>query len=272
MFILIKLHFNFRHSKFISKIRKNNVKKTHLIPILLLLSCLTLFSQESALEITEEGGEVKVTVDGTLRHQNGNSYDALPVGTILMFDAANWIDNNTLPGWYACTVVNSVNNTIPGGGVPNLENQFIMGSSSTGTTGGVSEYSLTSAQLPSHSHGAASSTQSQNHTHSVSGGSHIHQVAVPNIYDGFQLVIGYQNPGALQGLGMACSTNNYSIEYVTTDRSGDELVQGGAHTHTVGDNSSGHTHTITIDPTGSGAVIDNRPSYYTVIYIRKCEQ
>ncbi|GBR77286.1 hypothetical protein NO2_1690, partial [Candidatus Termititenax persephonae] len=58
---------------------------------------------------------------------------------------------------------------------------------------------------------------------------------------------------------------------------------GGAsadHTHSValsgntGANSVNHTHSVTLSGntgnTGSGTAFDNRPSYYSLIYIRRC--
>ncbi|MDR1453127.1 MAG: hypothetical protein LBJ25_04060, partial [Candidatus Margulisbacteria bacterium] len=57
------------------------------------------------------------------------------------------------------------------------------------------------------------------------------------------------------------------------------IENGGVHSHTLSgsatDNGS-HTHTITggaisgtVSSSGSGTAFDNRPSYYTLIYIVK---
>jgi hypothetical protein len=39
---------------------------------------------------------------------NWGQSDMSPIGEIKMFSGINWIDNVTLPGWYACTTANSV--------------------------------------------------------------------------------------------------------------------------------------------------------------------
>ncbi|GBR74849.1 hypothetical protein NO1_1954, partial [Candidatus Termititenax aidoneus] len=81
---------------------------------------------------------------------NGLSFQSvLPLGTILMFDAAGWQDNKTLVGWYACTAANHGINT----DIPNLESSFLVGAGTAiarGTSGGSN--ALTSALLPKHTH------------------------------------------------------------------------------------------------------------------------
>jgi hypothetical protein len=112
-----------------------------------------IFGQENALEINETG---VVQVNQTLSHFNGNSYDPLPKGTILMFSGENWVDNQTIPGWYACIAPEGQpTKTIQGvGTIPNLVDRFVMGSQpeEIEQTGGANSVQLTEENLPSHSH------------------------------------------------------------------------------------------------------------------------
>ncbi|MDR1323544.1 MAG: hypothetical protein LBK68_03805 [Candidatus Margulisbacteria bacterium] len=82
----------------------------------------------------------------------------LPVGTILMFNAAGWQDNVTMAGWYKCVEANK------SWGVPNLESRFIMGSTTFGQTGGSDSVTLTKENLPKHAH----TITDPKHKHSVS--------------------------------------------------------------------------------------------------------
>ena len=111
---------------------------------------------------------------------------------------------NSIPsGWNLCDGTN---------GTPDLRDRFIVGVGSTytvGATGGSSTVTLTSAQLPSHTH-TGSTNNAGNHTHTVSAPS-------MNKY--------YSNAG-----GYAIQA--YGSQTYTTDT-------GGAHEHTLTINSTG---------------------------------
>jgi hypothetical protein len=83
---------------------------------------------------------------GTLETTVAGLQKLLPVGTILMFNAAGWQDNVTMVGWYKCVEANK------SWGVPNLESRFIMGSTTFGQTGGKNSVTLTKENLPAHTH------------------------------------------------------------------------------------------------------------------------
>ncbi|CAL6061018.1 Conserved_hypothetical protein [Hexamita inflata] len=85
----------------------------------------------------------------------------LPIGTILMFDAAGWVDNSTITGWYACTAANHNSNI----NIPNLESQFIRGISpnarqSSVLSSGTGQVQINLSNLPPHTH-------NMNHNHNV---------------------------------------------------------------------------------------------------------
>ncbi len=79
----------------------------------------------------------------------------LPIGTILMFNGAGWVDNSTVPGWYKCDGNN---------GTVNLVNKFVRGGTASGSTGG-SDNSVNIA----HGHGVTD--PAHKHLNTVGGGS-----------------------------------------------------------------------------------------------------
>ena len=212
--------------------------------------------------------QVKATVDATF-----------PLGTIWMYDGANWRDNVTLPGWYACVPENE-----DGGaaglayGIASMVDRFVMGKSAAGAgaTGGANSYRLTAAQLPAHTHtinhdhpSFHSGNQRQNHRHYVAlstGFSGVHSHDVGFTTAGATLI------GTLRGSGHTVSGSD-SFHRPTSS--------GGNHIHTAsgwtGWISSGHNHDIDIPAftgnsgsTGLGTAVDNRPAFYSLIFIRKC--
>ena len=202
-----------------------------------------------------------------------------PVGTIWMYDGANWRDNVTLPGWYACVPENE-----DGGaaglnyGLTSMVDRFVMGRSAVGAgeTGGANSYRLTAAQLPAHTHtinhdhpSSLSGNQRQNHRHhlainSNTTGSHVHSL------------YGRYTSGVYP--------TGRAIHNMTTgmrDHFGDVVGANGNHTHHTsgwtGWISASHNHDVDIPAftgnsgaTGLGAAVDNRPAFYSMIFIRKC--
>lgn len=204
---------------------------------------------------------------------------AFPVGTIWMYDGSDWQDNVTLPGWYACIPKNE-----DGGaaglayGITSMVDRFVMGKSVTGSgaTGGSNSYRLTAAQLPAHTHtinhdhpSFVSGNQRQTHRHHLAldantAGSHPHSI------------YGRENKGS-HPLGQAI----HSITTGMRSHRSDIIPSAGNHSHHTsgwtGWISAGHNHDIDIPAftgnsgsTGLGAAVDNRPAFYSMIFIRKC--
>jgi microcystin-dependent protein len=175
-----------------------------------------------------------------------NNLTFFPKGTILMYDGDGWVDDQTIAGWYACTAANAA-----AGLTPNLENQFIMGGGSVADikkTGGANSKTLTSNNIPRHNHdthtGAFSITDAD-----VDNFSHL-SIEVAHIY------------GAS---GVFTETNRYSTSRFSggwgtqhPHRGYDTVSLSAAHSYAYG-NVSGGTDAF-----------DNRPAYYTLLYIRKC--
>lgn len=157
----------------------------------------------------------------------------LPIGTMLMYSGVGWVDDETLPGWYACTAANVAQ------GVPDLVGKFIYGGESAGLTGGANSLILTTSNLPTHKH-----TASHNHSASSSStGAHTHTIYKGNsnsntITGG----IGFDNPSFNAQSGSA-----------------------GNHSHSITVN----TKTMDTLDAGSSSAFDNRPAFYTSIFIQR---
>ncbi|MDR1997447.1 MAG: hypothetical protein LBQ83_03905 [Candidatus Margulisbacteria bacterium] len=211
----------------------------------------------------------------------------LPVGTILMYDGAGWVNNQTLPGWYKCDGAN---------GTPNLVDKFIRGASSSyngnaaasGATGGAASGSvkLTASHIPEHAHalsgsasvggttetggghthttsGTAASTGA--HTHTTSGtaaeaGGHSHTITLGgNTADG---VTGGGARMVMDALNESTQTNTSSSDGAHTHTTSGTAAEAGGHTHTTSGTAAeagGHTHTFS----GSAALSGNTGSYGT---------
>ena len=141
-------------------------------------------------------------------------------GIIVMWSGA--IENIPM-GWALCDGTN---------GTPDLRNRFIVGAGSSynvGGTGGSATVTLTTAQMPSHTHTGSTNTTGA-HTHSI-------------------------EPSWIYKYGSGAYSYPGDSEYHTSP----------ATTKSAGD----HSHTLTINAAGSGSAHENRPPYYALAYIMK---
>jgi microcystin-dependent protein len=234
--------------------------------------------------------------------------DLFPTGTIVMWSGS---PSQVPEGWALCdggTYTDRNGNPIT---TPDLRNRFIVGAGGeygVGSTGGNDFISLTTAQLPPHSHsitidsaGAhthnASSSTVDNHTHGGNTSTepaHTHTATVSangsHSHGGITDV--YREPGGT--IYYASGTNSFAaagpnavIATRSTDTAPDHThtvtigsagahshviltSADGAHSHSITIDSAGaHTHTATIGSTGDGAPIDIRPKYYALAYIMR---
>jgi len=133
---------------------------------------------------------------------------------------------------------------IVGSNVPDLRDRFIVGSGSSynvGSTGGSANVTLSTANLPSHSHGGAS------HNHTVSGttGSDTHNHTI-------------QSATSIGGGSRVASQN---------DTGNTASTQNDTHSHSFSGTTSSASGTT--GTTGSGTAHENRPPYYALTYIIK---
>lgn len=173
----------------------------------------------------------------------------IPAGLIAMWSGAI----NAVPsGWALCNGSN---------GTPDLRDRFIVGAGSTyavGNTGGAASVTLTSSQIPGHTHTGTTGNESASHTHTgttASSGAHTHLSSQASSYVMLASGGAYAN-GWVNGLESSPSATTSSA---------------GAHTHTFTTQSASntHTHSFTTDSTGGGGSHENRPPYYALAYIMK---
>lgn len=149
-------------------------------------------------------------------------------------------------GWALCDGTN---------GTPDLRGRFIVGYDKTDTdydtidkTGGQKLVTLTTSQMPSHSHGGTLTTSTD--------GVHVHSV---NDY--------YFSESDFQASGVNGreTLTNATIGSNSTDYDNKFLYYKTHNTFSGGS----HTHTVALTSQGNNAPHENRPPYYTLAYIMK---
>ena len=189
--------------------------------------------------------------------------ESIPSGIITMWSGAS----DAIPsGWWLCDGQN---------GTPDLRNRFIVGAGSSyevGNTGGSDSVTLTTEQMPPHTHGfslTAASSGSHSHTLSETTGSGGESGPSGTIY-GRDRDTGYSNEtakGYVQaGLAWGGSVSGNSLWTMS--------VGASDHTHSFSGNTNStgsHTHSISgsISNTGGGQSHENRPPYYALCFIMK---
>ena len=190
------------------------------------------------------------------------SNNNLPSGIIAMWSGSS----DAIPsGWNLCDGSN---------GTPDLRNRFIVGAGSTyqpGNTGGSDAVTLTTAQMPSHTHEHSLSVASAGaHTHS-----HNFSISLSNLKCSSAGEHTHNIPIGLNETSQASSAQGSFTEVTPIKTS-----SSGSHTHAIsgsgtlsGSISSGgaHAHSISgsISNTGSDGSHENRPPYYALCFIMK---
>lgn len=168
------------------------------------------------------GGTTKAQFDVLRGTNTAGGYALVPSGGIIMWSGTV----ATIPsGWLLCDGTN---------GTPNLQDRFVVGAGNNynpGDTGGADSVTLTTSEIPSHTHTGTTDTD----------GAHSHDI---NIYDAPYFTPVYRT-GATFNIGN--NTQNTRTTEV-----------GGAH-----------SHAFTTDATGGGSAHENRPPYYALAYIMK---
>ena len=170
----------------------------------------------------------------------------LPRGMIMMWNSTY----ASIPaGWQLCDGSN---------GTPNLQGQFIVGASATGgytagATGGTGSVTLTTGNLPSHTHFASlSGTTDQGgaHNHTVIDPTHNH-VQAPN-----------SNTSTFGGGGGGGGGSRGGYGETAFSPTGITLAQSATHNHTL-------TLSGNVSPAGAGQSFSTLPPYYALCYIQK---
>jgi len=171
---------------------------------------------------------------------------SIPAGVILMWSGS---EASIPAGWVLCNGTS---------GTPDLRNRFIVGagtgsSYAVGATGGADSITLSTSQIPSHTHTFSATTGNMSanstHSHTISDPGHTHSASTGS------------NQGAVLGAGG--SYDWYTPAGTNTGSSATGISVNSASTQ--------HTHTVsgTTDAAGSGGSHENRPPYYALCYIMK---
>jgi microcystin-dependent protein len=152
--------------------------------------------------------------------------------------------------------------------LPDLNNKFVRGSGTPGSTGGADSVTLGTTNLPAHTHTLANHTHGiGTHTHAISlpsstvttslAGAHAHQgdssgnnvVVRLGSYTSPNYLAGYStdNDGLIDGLGVGAQGGMSVINVAQTQTAG-------SHDHTVTITVSGNTQTPTSSPTEGPSV------------------
>lgn len=207
-----------------------------------------------------------ITVDGFGHITNIDTTDLdtfkqslMPAGAIIMWSGSV----ATIPtGWVLC---NGQNNT------PNLMDRFVVGAGQTynvGDTGGANTVTLTTSQMPNHTHDGSGLTAGPGggHNHGAGtlrtdqAGNHRHE-----IYG--------NNRGTHGGQLYAPGLWKDDAERLASDWQ-DTIRPAGAHSHDITgvtgyEPDHSHHFSGTTGSTGGGTGHENRPPYYALCYIMK---
>ena len=160
--------------------------------------------------------------------------------------------------------------------LPNLTNRFIVGSGteySVGNTGGLKEVTLSTAQLPKHSH----IITDNGHDHTITDNGHDHTITEPNGGQGHrhpqQINAEEDGDGSGSGGAQNSPTSNFPVNtnYAVTGIAINSNSTGitGANSNTTGitganSNTTGITGT---NIEGNDTAHENRPPYFALIYL-----
>jgi hypothetical protein len=184
-----------------------------------------------------------------------------PKGTILMYDGTSWTDNVTLKGWYKCE-----GQTVAGYGVlPNLKNRFVIGYDAASTSTRTKDNNnvnlkLTENNIPRYAPAA--------HTGEFSVCDSDGKLDATNSNDNEFVQVAVPSNGGVFSVKSKMKSKNGSYAMFNNLGEGGGRGNGTASgiCETVAINAT-HTAFGKADP--DSITIDNRPSYYALIYVVK---
>ena len=201
-----------------------------------------IFAQKSHTHKIEEVNELQTELDNqeekivALQKAVSAPAVAFVKGMIMMWGGAI---ADIPKGWHLCDGTE---------GTDNLKDLFVVGaggSYAVGATGGSNSVTLTTYQMPSHSHTMKSCSSAGKHWHYVYNDSGSHRVD-------------YAKNGEW------CAGDETSNIAIPPESSSVDTSKKFGHT----DRDGAHTHTIELNNTGSGQSHENRPPYYALAYIQ----
>jgi len=214
-----------------------------------------------------------------------------PVGSILTYAGVTapggWllcdgreVSRESYPRLYA--VIGSLYGTPEGSGnfvLPNLTDRIPMGksgSTSVGQSGGNNSITLSTNQMPSHTHtGTSDLSGSHSHTGTTdANGSHTHSINDSGHLHSVEDAYFSENRGLQQNrYGTGSGTDNDNDLYTRnintgTSVTGISINSADSHSHNFITGTAGtHAHTFTTGSTGNGNSIDIRNKFVVINYI-----
>lgn len=219
------------------------------------------------------------------------------------FNLETGVGSECWEGWAACIGLAHWNPKLKKNiTTPNLVDKFVVmasGEYEVGDTGGAKEVTLTTNQIPAHNHGVTDPGHSHDitdpghlhavdddgHTHAFTGASHTHTGTTSNTG-------GHEHS---PGTGVSIDDVGTEINVRQEDAGGSSTSTNGAHEHTfttdaataggtvtsantgveveaaftgIGETESEDTG-ISIQNTGGGLAHENRPPYYSLLFVMK---
>jgi microcystin-dependent protein len=236
---------------------------------------------------TNDPGSYALNVNGSTKGNslvvNGITNAHVPIGFISL-----WYGTvASIPtGWTLCDGV-AVARTDGGGNItpPDLRSKFIRGSygdnpapSYPGQTGGADTATLSTANLPPHSHGGTTGAANAPHSHggttNTSNAPHSHGISDPthrHTIGGYVSPTQYTPGSAFRELNPVPGPvrSNTLCYYANTGLS--QQAANAPHTHSFTSQTANapHTHTFTTQATGQGTAFSILPSHYILAYVMK---
>jgi microcystin-dependent protein len=173
-------------------------------------------------------------VGGTVTAGTFAGHGTIPIGGIIM-----WSGSTPPPGWALCD-----GGTYHGRQTPDLRGRFVLGSGngagltarSIGQRGGAETHTLTTAEMPAHSHGATATT--------AAAGAHTHGYTS-----------GWGSRNGIKG-------GNWGNGEIGWGAVNNTTTSAGSHTHEV---------TVNIGSTGGSEPHNNMPPYHVLAYIMRVQ-
>ena len=195
-------------------------------------------------------------------------------GNVLSSNGTAWVSSSSFVSGMIMMWSGSIA-TIPTGwllcngssGTPDLRNRMVIGAGSgynVADTGGSASTTISSANLPSHTHtySSTSGSMSADHSHTYSGTTSGQSVTHTHGY--LDPIISAVAAGGAPGYGVSDGSTYSQTQTTSAD-----------HNHTYSGTSAGasanHTHSVsgTSDATGSGTAATTISPYYALAYIMK---
>jgi microcystin-dependent protein len=156
--------------------------------------------------------------------------------------------------------------------LPDLTLKFPLGKNNNlGTSGGNETITLTTNQLPSHTHNGVTDTSGvHNHTGITSdNGLHNHSINDPgHVHSQTTINDDFNNSGSNPPGFSADSAGSRIWNNINSSITGITIINNGEHSHNLNINSSdSHTHTFTTNSRGSASSINIMNPYLALNYI-----